>query len=92
LSHRLPAIKTGSLFYKKKLLQMALGKRHLYLKIIEIQDIVLAGQKKGFSQKQIYYNQIETRYFISIRTFYKYLAVNAKSKLKKLNDGGDARI
>jgi hypothetical protein len=65
---------------------MSYNKRNLYNKIIEIQDIVLKGQKKGLSQKEIFYSQIENVYFISIGTFYTYLRINAKAELKKLGD------
>lgn len=64
---------------------MAYNKRNYYAKIVEIQDIVLRGQKRGFSQKEIFYNEIEKVYFISIRTFYNYLDINAKAELKKLD-------
>ncbi|MDU1892740.1 MAG: hypothetical protein E6767_18830 [Dysgonomonas sp.] len=64
---------------------MAYNKRNLYLKIIEIQDIVIKGQKRGDSQKEIFYNEIEKVYFISMRTFYTYLDINAKAELQKLD-------
>ncbi len=70
---------------------MAYNKRNLYLKIIEIQDIVLKGQKRGDSQKEIFYNEIEKVYFISMRTFYNYLDINAKAELKKLDDKENAK-
>jgi len=70
---------------------MAYNKRNLYLKIIEIQDIVLKGQKRGDSQKEIFYNEIEKVYFISMRTFYNYLDINAKAELKKIDDKEKAR-
>ncbi|GHV40395.1 hypothetical protein FACS1894179_06850 [Bacteroidia bacterium] len=70
---------------------MAYNKRNLYLKIIEIQNIVLKGQERGDSQKEIFYNEIEKVYFISMRTFYKYLDINAKAELKKLDDKEKAK-
>lgn len=70
---------------------MAYNKRNLYLKIIEIQDIVLKGQKRGDSQKEIFYNEIEKVYFISMRTFYNYLDINAKAELKKIDDKEKAK-
>lgn len=70
---------------------MAYNKRNLYLKIIEIQDIVLKGQKRGDLQKEIFYNEIEKVYFISMRTFYNYLDINAKAELKKLDDKEKAK-
>ena len=65
---------------------MAYNKRNFYLKIIEIQDVVLRGQRRGDSQKEIFYREIEKNYFISMRTFYTYLDINAKAELKKLDE------
>ncbi|WP_165025252.1 hypothetical protein [Dysgonomonas sp. ZJ279] len=70
---------------------MAYNKRNLYLKVIEIQDIVRKGQKRGDSQKQIFYNEIEAEYFISIRTFYRYLEMPAHAELKKLDNNKAAK-
>lgn len=64
---------------------MAYNKRNLYIKVIEIQGIVLAGQKRGDTQKEIFYKEIAPRYFISMATFYNYLAINAKAELEKLD-------
>lgn len=72
-------------------INMAYNKRNLYLKIIEIQDIVLRGQRRGDSQKEIFYREIEGVYFISISTFYTYLNINAKAELKKLDDKEKAK-
>jgi len=63
---------------------MAYNKRNLYLKVIEIQDIVLAGQKRGDTQKEIFHKEIESVYHISMATFYNYLNMPAKLKLEKL--------
>ncbi|MBB4034874.1 hypothetical protein GGR21_000761 [Dysgonomonas hofstadii] len=63
---------------------MAYNKRNLYLKVIEIQDKVLAGQKRGDTQKEIFYKEIEPVYHISIATFYNYLAMPAKAELAKM--------
>ncbi len=65
--------------------EMAYNKRNLYLKAIEIQDIVLAGKKRGDTQQEIFYREIEPVYHISIATFYNYLSMPAKLKLKKLD-------
>ena len=70
---------------------MAYNKRNLYLKIIEIQNIVLRGQQRGASQKEVYYKEIEKVYFISIRTFYYYLTINAKAELRKIDEREMAR-
>lgn len=63
---------------------MAYNKRNLYRKVIEIQNIVLAGQKRGDTQKEIFYTEIEPVYHISIATFYNYLAMPAKAELAKM--------
>lgn len=55
------------------------------MKVIEIQDIVLTGQKRGDTQKEIFWREIEPVYHISIATFYNYLAMNAKAELDKLD-------
>ena len=65
---------------------MAYNTRCLLLKIIEIQNIVLREQRRGFlNQKEIYYKLIEHVYFISERTFYNYLSRNAKRELSEMN-------
>ena len=65
---------------------MAYNTRCLLLKIIEIQNIVLREQRRGFlNQKEIYYKLIEPVYFISERTFYNYLSRNAKRELSEMN-------
>lgn len=63
---------------------MAYNKRNLYRKVIEIQNIVLAGQKRGDTQKEIFFKEIEPVYHISIATFYNYLAMPAKAELAKM--------
>jgi hypothetical protein len=67
-------------------MNMAYNRRNFYLKIIEIQEIVLRGQRRGDSQKEVFYREIEKRYFISMRTFYAYLDINAKAELRKLDE------
>lgn len=70
---------------------MAYNKRNLYNKIVEIQNIVMKGQQKGKSQKEIYYSEIEPKYFISPATFYNYLGTNAKAELVKLENKDKAK-
>ncbi len=66
---------------------MAYNKENYYKKIIEIQNIVLANyQVKYYTMKEIYHNLIEPKYFISNRTFYNYLSINAKAELKKIQN------
>lgn len=64
---------------------MAYNKRNLYMKVVEIQNIVLAGQKRGDTQKEIFWKEIEPVFHISVSTFYNYLAMNAKAELEKMN-------
>ncbi|NDV97451.1 hypothetical protein D0T84_21515 [Dysgonomonas sp. 521] len=65
---------------------MAYNREMLLRKIIEIQNIVLKGQKKSLSQKEMYHNVIAPKYFISIATFYKYLGCNAKKELAEIEE------
>lgn len=51
-------------------------------KIIEIQNIVIREQQRGYmNQKEVYYQLMEPVYHISIRTFYNYMGRNAKKEL-----------
>lgn len=60
---------------------------NLLRKIVEIQNIVLAEQKRGYlNQKEIYNKIIAPRYFISIATFYNYLGRNAKKELADIKE------
>lgn len=60
---------------------------NLLRKIIEIQNIVLAEQKKGYlNQKEIFNKIIVPKYFICIATFYNYLGRNAKKELAEIEE------
>lgn len=59
--------------------------RNTLTKIIEVQDLTLEHTRRGISQKWVYNEIIKPRYFMSERTFYRYLSLNAKCILKKLN-------
>lgn len=60
---------------------------NLLRKIIEIQNIVLAEQKRGYlNQKEIFNKIIAPRYFISIATFYNYLGRNVKKELADIEE------
>lgn len=66
---------------------MAYCKRNYYKKIIKIQEITKNElQKEILSQKEIYYQLIESQFNISIRTFQTYLGIPAKRELKKLEE------
>lgn len=51
-------------------------------RVIEIQNLVLAGKKKGFTQKHIYETMIYPKYFISYTSFNRYLSYPAKQELR----------
>lgn len=60
---------------------------NLLRKIIEVQNIVLKEQQRGYlNQKEIYHQMIAPKYFISIKTFYNYLARNAKRELADIEE------
>lgn len=61
------------------------NKENLLKKIVEVQNIVLAEQKRGYmNQKEVFNRIIAPKYFISERTFYNYLGRNAKKELADL--------
>lgn len=62
---------------------MAYNQTNMYKRIIDIQEIVLSYKKKGTPQKWIYDHVIQERFRISYSTFNRYLAINAKKKLKE---------
>lgn len=49
-----------------------------------IQEIVLEHKARGASQTWIYLNVVNPLFFISKRTFDRYLSINAKKLLKDL--------
>ena len=65
---------------------MAYNRANFYEKVIDIQDVVLEHSKKGVSQKWIYENIVYPQYRISRATFYNYLGLNAKAKLRRLKE------
>ena len=66
---------------------MAYNTQNFLQRVIEIQKIVIQEQKRGYmNQKEIYYVHIKPRYHISIRTFYNYLARNAKKELADIEE------
>ena len=71
---------------------MAYNKRNLYIKVVEIQNIVLIGQRRGDTQKEIFWKEIEPVYHISIATFYNYLAINAKAELERMKRTEQAKL
>lgn len=68
---------------------MAYNKRYLLQKIVEVQEIVLQYKDKGVSQAWVYCNIIANRYHISEATFNRYMGINAKEQLKRLQEKGE---
>lgn len=54
-------------------------------KVVDIQNITLQYKERGCSQEWIYKKMIRPVYRISRSTYYKYLGINAKARLKKAN-------
>ncbi len=57
---------------------------NLLRRMIEVQTLVLQYQKEGHSQRWIHKTIIYPKYLISIATYYRFLATNAKKELKEL--------
>lgn len=67
---------------------MAYNSKNFYLKVKEVQDVYLEHQKKGATNEWIYKKVIHPRFLISRTTFYKYLGINARKKLKEMEEQG----
>jgi hypothetical protein len=65
---------------------MPYNKRLFYTKVIEIQDLYLRYKEEGVTNEYIYDRYVRTVYFISKKTFYTYLGINAKNEIKKLTN------
>jgi hypothetical protein len=63
---------------------MAYNKRNLLTRIIKIQLITLEHTQRGTTQVWVYRNIIRSQFMLSERTFKKYMCINAKAELKKL--------
>ena len=61
---------------------MAYNNRNTLLKMIRVQDIVLAQKKKGVSQLYVYEHIIRDTYLISYSTFNRWISYPAKQELK----------
>ena len=64
---------------------MAYNHKNRLHRIVDIQTLYLEYQARGVSGEYIYKRMIAPHYRISRRTFYQYLAVNAK---RQLAEGG----
>ena len=63
-----------------------MGNINLLRRMVEIQNITLEHTKRGVSQRWVYLNLIYPRFFISERTYYKYLGYPAKKELRDLEE------
>lgn len=61
---------------------MAYNNRNTLLKMVRVQDIVLAEKKKGVSQVFVYEHIIRDMFLISFSTFNRWLAYPAKQELR----------
>jgi len=57
--------------------------KHSLLKVCRIQEIDLFFTERGFSRSYIFKTIIYPNFFISKATYYVYLGINAKSKLRE---------
>ena len=71
---------------KKYLCDMGYNKRNKLERICEIQRITLEHTRRGVTQKWVYDNVIYPRFYISLSTFYEYLATPARRELARLLD------
>lgn len=64
------------------------NKINYYKRIIAIQEDYLTHKNKDpdMTNKEIYYQVIQPKYFISKRSFDEYLGIPAKRELKKIVD------
>lgn len=59
-------------------------RKHTLLKAIKVQNITLEHTRKGVTQEWVYSHLIKDSFFISKRTYNRYLGLNAKKLLKEL--------
>lgn len=62
--------------------KMAYNNKNTLLKMVRVQDIVLAEKKKGVTQLFVYEHIIRDMFLISYSTFNRWLAYPAKQELK----------
>jgi hypothetical protein len=66
---------------------MTTKKQLNYLKkVVDVQNITLGYTSRGISQAWVYRNVIYPRFFISSRTFYRWLEEPAKRELSEVED------
>lgn len=59
--------------------------RNYYLKVLAVQDTYQSHKKEGISSRYVYRVYIRQVYFISERTLYHYLTINAKKALSNID-------
>lgn len=64
---------------------MAYNNSNFLLRVVDIQNITLQYKNKGCTQEWIYQKMIRPTYKISRGTYYRYLSIAAKARLKKKN-------
>jgi hypothetical protein len=57
-------------------------------RVVEVQNITLEHTRRGISQVWVYNNVIYPRFFISLKTFYRWLGEPAKRELAELEGVG----
>ncbi|MDH6310576.1 hypothetical protein M2451_003334 [Dysgonomonas sp. PFB1-18] len=62
---------------------MAYNNRNKLLTVKTVQELVLAGQKRGATQKWVYENEVNPVYPMSYSTFNNYLSVNVRLEQEK---------
>lgn len=62
---------------------MAYNNKNKLLLVKTVQMLVLAGQKRGVTQKWIYENEVNPTYPMSPSTFNNYLSINVELEQKK---------
>lgn len=57
---------------------------HHLQKVLSVQSDYLENYKEGYPKKYVFEKFIRDKYFISERTFWRYLSINAKREIKLL--------
>lgn len=70
---------------------MAYSNKNILVRIFLVQEFYKKQSAKGIPNKRIWHTVVNI-YPMSLRTFYNYLAVNAKKELKELNINLDTLI
>lgn len=63
---------------------MAYNRLNILKRIIDVQNITIEHTERGVTQQWVFENVIYPKYFISIGTYYNYLACNAKAELRRI--------